>query len=275
MTLSGSSGDVSVRRSLSLDTRTVVSRLRDPTFPVLWNTTSRLVSSVVVLLAKYAFHSLSLVNVYNLDRLVKALERPKGIPLITLSNHISTIDDPVMWSPLKNKYLTQKDIRWSLVAHEVCYTNTPLAYFFMLTRSVPIVRGDGVYQEGVNFAIERLSQGDWVHVFPEGRINDKMEYTRFKWGVGRMIYECLEMPIVLPIHVIGLEQLLPPRPPYIIRPFKKVTINHGEPLALKHLVEELKDAQPPPEVARKNITDAIQLEAMTLKKDTEELHNKP
>ncbi|KAF6200471.1 hypothetical protein GE061_004914 [Apolygus lucorum] len=274
MTLIGSSDNASLRRPLSLDTRTVISRLRDPAFPVVWNATSRLVSSVVVLLAKYAAHSLNLINVYNMDRLVEALERPKGVPLITVSNHVSTIDDPVMWSPLKNKYLTRQDIRWSLVAHEVCYINTALAYFFMLTRNVPIVRGAGVYQEGVNFAIERLSRGDWVHVFPEGKINDKMENMRLKWGVGRMIYESPEMPIVLPMHVIGLQHILQPRPPYIIRPFKKVTINHGEPLSLKDLVRELKEAQPPPEVARKHITDAIELETTKLKKETEKLHYK-
>lgn len=89
------------------------------------------------------------------------------------------------------------------------------------------------------------------------------EHLRFKWGVGRMIYESPVLPIIIPIWHEGMDEVLPNYPPYIFKFGKKITINVGQPIDISALVDELKSKNTPEPVARKIITDRLQ-EEMTV-----------
>lgn len=137
-------------------------------------------------------------------------------------------------------------------------------FFYQFTgKCIPVIRGGGVYQPAVDLCIEKLAAGDWVHIFPEGKVNMTKEVLRFKWGVGRMIYESPEIPIIVPIWHEGMDDVLPNYPPYILKFGKKLTINVGQPIDVSNLVRELKANNTPEPVARKIITDRLQ-EEMTV-----------
>ncbi|CAD6238663.1 GSCOCG00008508001-RA-CDS [Cotesia congregata] len=264
----------SSQRTMVYNIKWIIPKLKNPS--KLWNFASTLTFAAVGIVSKLIIQWLNKTTVHNKHIFEKALnQRPRDVPLITVSNHDSCFDDPGIWASLDFRHvLNRKKMRWSLAAHDICFTNSLHSYFFMLGKCIPTVRGDGVYQEAINFCIEKLAQGDWVHVFPEGKVNMFKEYIRLKWGVGRLILESPVTPIVVPIYHVGMDQVLPNEPPYIIKLFKKVTIKYGEPIDFSKLLAELRASNADEVQARKAITDYIDAELLRLKKETEELHVK-
>ncbi|KAK5649080.1 hypothetical protein RI129_003972 [Pyrocoelia pectoralis] len=264
---------MSARNKVNYNIDWVIPSLRNPS--KLWNIAASITIACVGLFSKIIIQWFNKSKVYNRDNLLYALnERPKNVPLITISNHHSCFDDPGLWSTLDIKHFLQKSVmRWSLAANDICFTCTSHSYFFMLGKCIPVRRGDGVYQKAVDFCIEQLAKGQWVHIFPEGKVNLTKENMRFKWGIGRMILESAVTPIVIPIWHIGMDDVLPNVPPYMVRVGKNLTFNYGEPLDFSDLLKELKDRKATDMEARKEITDCIQKALFKLKEETEALHH--
>ena len=203
-----------------------------------WQFVGNIVYTVCYLASKVFIKRLNEMKVVNKEILERAiLDRRRNVPLITISNHTSCMDDPLMFGdiPFRLVPLLKGDTRttrWLLGARELCFTKLWHSVFFSWTGVVPTVRGYGVYQKSVNFCLNKLRDGGWVHIFPEGgvNLNPLQETLRLKWGVGRLVSECLPSPLVVPIWHVGMEEILPNRPPYIPKPFKKVTMLVGNPL---------------------------------------------
>merc|ERR1712111_37729 len=240
-----------------------------------WISKSHFTCSVVGLMSKFWLTCANSYQIYNKEKLMQALEnRPINIPLITVANHISCMDEPLLWGILKVRQLTNQCLmRWAIAAHDICFSKKLHSLFFAFGKSIPVVRGDGVYQPGVDFSIARLNEGHWVHLYPEGKVNmDKVD-MRYKWGVGRMIAECKTTPLVVPIYHLGMDDILPSRgPPYIPRIFQRVTVLIGDPIDVSETLDDLKKKGASDEVKRRVLTDLIEVRLKKMEIPTKKLH---
>jgi monolysocardiolipin acyltransferase len=59
----------------------------------------------------------------------------------------------------------------------------------------------------VEFCLDRLNEGSWTHVYPEGQVNEKKTDLRLKWGVGRLVADSNVTPVVVPIYHLGMDEV--------------------------------------------------------------------
>ncbi|KAG8852973.1 hypothetical protein FRB91_005647 [Serendipita sp. 411] len=127
---------------------------------------SALTVGVVGTLSKAFLNLACRTNVTGAEHLYKAWEdarksEKKGI--LTVANHISVMDDPLMWGilPLRS-FFSNRTSRWTLGARDIMFTNPIYSAFFANGKVIDTIRGGGRFQDAVDTAIERLDAGDWV-----------------------------------------------------------------------------------------------------------------
>lgn len=94
------------------------------------------------------------------------LTRRKG--LVTVSNHISVLDDPLIWGSLPltfTMFYGAQNQRWTFGSHDLCFTNTILSHFFTLGQVLPTHRKmhskyGGLFQPTFTEGVRLLSRID-------------------------------------------------------------------------------------------------------------------
>ena len=183
------------------------------------------------------------IRVLNPTALHDLLHRPPHVALLTLSNHVSTIDDPWVLSAITPwPVLTHPTLsRWSWCTEDICFLTPPRCVAFRLGKIPPIHRGAGLYQEGMTEALSHLYEGEWLHIFPEGRCCPHMGMgpQPLKWGAAKLVVQALGLGRevrVLPIMHAGMEEVLPLKG-RVPRVGKEVWVCVGEEVDVRGIVE--------------------------------------
>ncbi|KAI1419837.1 acyltransferase [Xylaria sp. FL1777] len=207
--------------------------------------TSSLIMGLTASLSRVFIYGLNSVEVTGLRGFLDILDKRKDADkrqrgLLTVCNHVSVSDDPIMWGVLPFGHaFNPSNHRWGLGAQDICFKNSLFSAFFSAGQVLPTHRlqyspHGGLFQPTVPQAIRLLSapsrralvdgvgisglppiyaenRHSWVHVFPEACVHQhpNMFMRYFKWGVSRMILESEPIPDVLPIFIDGTQHMMP------------------------------------------------------------------
>ncbi|KAK4146283.1 uncharacterized protein C8A04DRAFT_9883 [Dichotomopilus funicola] len=121
------------------------------------------------ILSKAFLYGLNRVEVNGLSRFLDILDsrkdpakRERG--LLTVSNHVSVLDDPVVWGILPFRYIIDpSNLRWTLGAADICFANKLFSNFFTHGQVLPCHRlkhspYGGPFQPAITQALGLLSK---------------------------------------------------------------------------------------------------------------------
>ncbi|KAK5127890.1 hypothetical protein LTR85_005007 [Meristemomyces frigidus] len=136
--------------------------------PMSWRVASALDIGTVGFLCRSFLYGLNRTEVHGLDRFLDILdgrkdEKARTRGLITVSNHVSVIDDPLIWGVLPFRYhWNASNMRWSLGSFDICFKNSFSKAFFSYGNTLPTHRAahskyGGLFQPTMTQCIRLLS----------------------------------------------------------------------------------------------------------------------
>mmetsp|Transcript_19776 Transcript_19776/g.33222 ORF Transcript_19776/g.33222 Transcript_19776/m.33222 type:complete len:270 (-) Transcript_19776:737-1546(-) len=210
-----------------------------------------LVMGIVALGSRFVCSVLNHTEIVNHERFLEAaMSRPAGQGLITVANHTSTLDDPSLpcvmlpLSFILSEHQHHSN-RWVFCAKDICFKNAFLSAAFRCGKTLPLERGGGLEQRTMDVAAYKVRNGEWIHTFPEGKVNTKTpdgEMLPFKWGVGKLICDSATghvNPIVLPWYHRNMHLIKQVKNP-LIGYGNTVQVVVGEPVQLDDLMQRCK-----------------------------------
>jgi len=250
----------------------------------LWTAASSVTMLVIGSGAKFLLSGLNTTVVHGRENLEAVLSPSDGCtrPLLSVINHHSCFDDPGIWGAIlsASQLMDTRRMRWGASASEVIFTSRPLETFWKLGKVIPIVRGWGVDQPAMRFLQDKLDRGGWVNIFPEGKVTVSDTINPLRWGVGRLIWECVTSPTILPVVHCGMDSVLPnpasddESQPCVLRPGNLVTVNIGRPLDVSGLLAELRQKRVEAAEARRLLTEHVREVMESLYQETRDLHRR-
>lgn len=138
-----------------------------------WRAASTFTMAAVSLLCKGFLSGFNTVETHGMDEFLRLLDERQDVAgrsrgLLTVSNHISVMDDPILWGILPLSYMFNPDNhRWGLGSYDLCFTNKALSTFFTLGQVLPTHRSahsqfGGLFQPTITEAIRLLSRGPFI-----------------------------------------------------------------------------------------------------------------
>jgi len=211
-------------------------------------------------LFKWLLGFFNTVKVHHAERLIDAVHnRANNTGLFTVSNHASMLDPAIIaavypWEESKEETLKQWP-PWTLCTDS--FFANPVARFWLSAgKAMPIKRASpkGLRQKFLKDFKDKLDDGEWCHMYPEGKITQPWRFAKgksrlgkFLPGVGKLITTCRNRPMLVPIYHKGMDTILPeeegdprmPAKPISLFPKfgKHVDIYVGEPIDLSDLVQ--------------------------------------
>lgn len=113
-----------------------------------WRSASHQTIFTVATISRFFLFAFNKTEVHGLPRFLHLLKsrsnyhsRRKG--LVTVSNHVSVLDDPLVWGVLPLSFAAihgYMNHRWTFGSHDICFTNAFRSHFFTLGQTLPTHR---------------------------------------------------------------------------------------------------------------------------------------